>query len=176
MKKALTLTALILLITTSAAAESIFSLDININRNDTVDLNSFNITEGEPSAFRNGDYTIRTLDENSNALYSQNFSNSFTVVYDVIPNTSTTSESETRNTTRKLLRIPYSYEAESIQILNSGKELYSLDIPDRVCKNNDDKCPEYCINREIDSDCQTEDKQETAGILSWILNFVEGIF
>jgi len=173
MKKFLTLTTLILLAITSATSASIFSLDVNINKNDTVELNSFNITEGEPSDSSFGGYKVRTLDSDSNELYSQNFSAGFTVVYDVIPNT-TAPETETVNTTRKLLRIPYSYEAESIQILNSGEEIYSLNIPGRVCKNDDDTCPDYCDGKGIDSDCSTESSSTGlfAKIVDWFTQVI----
>jgi hypothetical protein len=172
MKKFLTLTTLILLAATSGTAASIFSLDVNINKNNTVELNSFNITEGEPSDSSFGDYKVRTLDSDSDELYSQNFSASFSVVYDVIPNT-TAPETETVNTTRKLLRIPYSYEAESIQILNSGEEIYSLNMPERICTNDDDICPDYCDGKGIDSDC--EEKQPNEGFFGKIITFFSKI-
>ena len=174
MKKFLTITTLVLLTITSSTSASIFSLDANINKNNTVNLNSFNITEGDPSSFINGDYTVRTVDENSNSLYSQNFSASFTVVYDVIPNTTSTSESETVNTTRKLLRIPYSYDAEVVQILKSGDKIYSLNIPNRVCMDDDDVCPEYCQDKKTDSDCEESDSS-TKGFFTKILSWIDQI-
>jgi hypothetical protein len=53
--------------------------------------------------------------------------------------------------------------------LNSGEEIYSLDIPDKVCMNNDDTCPEYCEGKGIDSDCSSESSNTGffAKIVSW---------
>jgi hypothetical protein len=159
----------------SAAGASIFSLDADIYKNSTVELNSFEIAEGETSDQTPGDYIVRTVNEDGESLTSRNFTIQYTVLYNIDLNETS---SNTTNRTgqpsdyrRKLLRLPYSYEAESIEILKSGEEIYSLNIPDRICVDDDDTCPEYCQNKGTDSDCEDE-QSSSKGFFSKIINFL----
>jgi hypothetical protein len=157
----------------SAAGASIFSLDVEIYENNTVNLNSFNITDGETSEQTPGDYVVRTVNSDGEILVDKNFSIRYTVLYNIDPKATTGNTSigpeQTSEYRRKLLRLPYSYEAESIEVLKSGEEIYSLEIPERVCEDNDDTCPEYCDGKEIDSDCNPKDSK---GFFETIINFL----
>ena len=108
---------------------------------------------------------------------SKNFSIKYSVLYNIDPNATAENTSQTGQPSdyrRKLLRLPYSYDAESIQILKSGEEIYSLNIPDRVCKSNDNTCPEYCKEKGIDSDCETQkvEKGFLAKLFSWFTDLI----
>lgn len=177
MRKFAILTIAAMALTSSAAGASIFSLDVQIYQNDTVNLNSFNITDGETSEQTPGDYLVRTVDSDGETLVSKNFSIHYSVLYNINPNATGNTTSPTGQPSeyrRKLLRLPYSYEAESIQILKSGEEIYSLDIPGRVCVNDDDTCPEYCSGKGVDSDCE-DNRSSSTGIFTKILAWLSEI-
>lgn len=178
MKKLAIIVVISTALISSAAGVSIFSLDVEIYENNTVNLNSFNITDGETSEQTPGDYIVRTVNSEGEILVDKNFSIRYTVLYNIDPNATTDNTTidsgQTSNYRRKLLRLPYSYEAESIEVLKSGEEIYSLDIPERVCKDNDDTCPEYCDRKRIDSDCQ-QSQTEEKGFLEKLLNIISNL-
>ncbi|MBC5793575.1 MAG: hypothetical protein H8Z69_06120, partial [Nanohaloarchaea archaeon] len=74
MKKLAIVTVLAALFIGSAAGASIFSLDVEIYENNTVTLNSFNITDGETSEQTPGSYTVRKVNSDGETLVSKNFS------------------------------------------------------------------------------------------------------
>lgn len=159
-----------------AEAEDVFLLYLTIHKNDTITLKFFDLLGGEvniPSEGQ-GAYEIRVLSHEKEVLFSGKRHISFQTFREWIDERTGNMQGELIELDEidGILRVPYFYNAEKIEIYKNGKLLYSLNISDKLCVF-DGKCLDYCKDKN-DKDClfveETEKEQPTTSFL--ILSFL----
>lgn len=94
------------------APSQILLLSALTDKNGTVTLDDFYLTEGEPSEIYPGDYSLKLLDATDNILYESNFGVSFLLLSDPPIDL---------NTTAFLLAVPFPENTHKIQIDVNGE-------------------------------------------------------
>lgn len=150
-------------IANSATQTNIFSLELNVS-DSGAELEQFNITKGTPSNLGEGEYRIILLNNQESELYSENFSVPMRVTHGDFSFSSRT----------KLIRVPYQYNAYTAVVKKKDEKLVEHNIAKKECIPNDNKCPEYCEGKEIDSDCTKEESKK--GIFTKIINWLSQLF
>lgn len=141
--------------TVLASGDTVFSVALEIEPEESIDLQTFETIEGEPSVESpNGLYEAIVYDDNKEKLYSHSFSSG--AFLETHGNT-TTEPLDLVNTT---IRLPYLYEAEEIEIREGNETKTTVDIPQKLCVD-DGYCHFYCEGKNIDPDCQQERDEST---------------
>jgi len=139
------------------ALDNVFLLYVSVHKNDAVDLNGFELLEGKANVYPSnpGEYTLKMVSQEEKELLASDLQLSFTAYADKVNEKGEmVSEQVELQEVEKVLRLPYSKEAEKIELYHEGKVIFSLDIPEMLCVP-DGKCIDYCQGRN-DPDCATE--------------------
>jgi hypothetical protein len=165
---------IVYLLVATAQAENfqkVYSIGLEINKNDTVTLEYLNLIEGILSDFPTKDtgYTIKILTPDGKELFSNNLGVAFVIIIDplgLIPS----------ETTSINVRVPYFLNARFIEIYHLDKRIFQIDLSEQICNNNSICEAERGENRYVcPKDCEYV-KPETKTSIYLYLIFIVAIF
>jgi hypothetical protein len=109
---------------------TVYSLDMEIFKDDRVILQSITASNGTTSYFptSNTGYSIRTLSSDGRELFSANLGVSFTIIFD--------NKVSTRDSTSINVRVPFSTITKYISIYKGDREISRIDLSKSLCNNN----------------------------------------
>jgi len=136
-------------VTTVNAAEQMFVFRADLNRNHTVQLIDFSLTDGKLREFSQtpSDYHLKMFSDTNILILDVPLQISFTAY----PETNFTIDTIELNQTSIYLRLPYHENAAKIRLFYQNEMLYSLDIKSHLCIS-DGECNPFCTWQE-DADC-----------------------
>lgn len=164
---------IILLLTTVNAQQyqKIFTLDVVIYRNNSVELKEFGIEEGKVSFFGDiGSYSIRLISFNGSVTFQKPLNIEF-VIY---PEPGI-SEGIQLNEIELYLRLPFSQETKKVQILHDNKIIFDFNTENYLC-NKDNLCAGYENKINCPEDCLKKPKYSLFIVLAAILVAIAFIF
>ena len=137
--------------------QKIYNLQMEIFKDDSVILQDFNLDEGTISTFPQipKDYSIKILEKKGNVLFKKDIEVSFILNLEPI-------KSIQLNSTIIHLRLPYFENAEKITINHGNKEIFSIDVSEKICNNNS-----LCELEENKYNCPGDCLKEKQ--ISWVL-------
>jgi len=131
----------------SYAQELVYSLDMIIHRNDTVELKNMELISAQAGEFadQNWDYSIKVTSNQDQELFREDLRVSFFLSLDPIGTVTT-------NSTFVHVNVPYFENAKRISVSHLGREILNIDLSKHVCDKdglcelgeNPNNCPEDC--------------------------------
>jgi cell division protein FtsL len=115
-----------------AQSQVVYSVQLEINKNDTVILKNISADYGIISHFPQQvtGYSIKVVSNEGKELFNANLGVSFTMILDPVGVVK-------MNRTFVSARVPYFENARIISVYHSDKQIFSLDLNRDLCDNND---------------------------------------
>jgi len=144
----------------SIQLQTVYSIDIEIFKNDNVILNSISAANATTSHFPtvNTDYKIKVLSNDGQELFNNNLGVSFTISLDPVGIIET-------NSTTINPRVPFYANAKYIEIYHSGKKILNIDLSNQFCNKNS-----VCDLGENQYNCSEDCK--TKGTNAWFYVYI----
>lgn len=172
---------IMLLSSASLAASESFLLDMNIHKDESVELNEFRVLYEEPYEYLpEGDYAFRIY-SGSRLLYEARYQVIFSIRgHGVDENGNPTTVQGETDYVPVRLKLPFFADAERIELRHNDRLIYVLDVKSYLCNSNgmcdnaegEDTCPGDCAAAALGTGASGISTAQAIGIALFVLSVV----